>query len=156
MSSATTASGSGSDSDWVDSDGEARRQRARHRRRSWSVASDDPSSSAAADELEAGFDKFLASIDDLLGPPQATPHSDAFRPRPGSAWQPVAAAVTAAEQHRRSAEGRQAARGAALWTGLPGGMRTVLQQAAALGLLDVVLQRTAVRLRALLLPPVAE
>jgi hypothetical protein len=35
-------------------------------------------------------------------------------------------------------------------------MRTVLQQAAALGLSDVVLQRTAVRLRALLLPPIAE
>jgi hypothetical protein len=35
-------------------------------------------------------------------------------------------------------------------------MRTVLQQGAALGLSDMVLQRTAVRLRALLPPPVAE
>jgi hypothetical protein len=45
---------------------------------------------------------------------------------------------------------------AARWAGLPGGMRTVLQQAVALGLSGLVLQRTAVRLQALLPPAVAE
>jgi hypothetical protein len=157
---AISASDSGSDTDWVDSDEEARRQsRARRNLKSPSIASDSPAaaaSGAAADELEAGFDMFLDSIDDLMGVPQAVPHSEAFRPRPGSAWKPAETASAAAQTPQQTPQSvGQGSVYPAGWARLPGGMRSVLQQAAALGLSDTVLQRAVVRLQALLPPPVS-
>lgn len=113
----------------------------------------DPSPDHAdCDGIMAGFELYLASVDDLLmsSPAEAC---QAFPVRPGGAWRPVGTRRQGISSRICNGSGTGADVAGIcsrpVVEELPAGMQAVLRQAAAAGISSAVLRRTAARVRQL-------